>query len=307
MQTKLKTLFLIVLALAFASLSTAPVFAQASTTQTTFSTAVAYGDTTVNLTSATSITGMTQGACTYLILADKEVMCVISISGTAAFVQRGYDGFQAAHTTAAAVWYGPPNYFSISNREPSGTCVAANEPALPRFFITTGNGWNCPTAGPRSGQWTLQYPAPGTFAGTDNSQYGAPSALQVCHAQYSFAVDGGVVGLITPSRNCTIPINAVIWQAYSVMTTAPIGSTGNVSVGLSAGAGGAAALLAATARGSLTIGTIWQSPMVQTTASASNTAYVKMSAAGSVTVTVATNALTAGVMDIYVYYTVLPA
>ena len=308
-MNKIRNFLVLVMALAMASSA----FGQLTTSQTTFSVAVGYSDKTVYLTSVTpntgaqGVLGLNLGAFQTVIYVDKEAMGVVSVNGTAVVVQRGIDGTrQSAHTTGALVWFGAPTYFSL-NADPAGTCIAANEVALPRFFELTGNGWTCPGAGPRNGQWTLQYPAPSTGLSVDNSQYGAPSALQVCHAQYNFAVDGGAVGLITPARNCVIPINALIWQAYSVNTVAPIGSTGNVSIGLSAGAGGAAALLAATARGSLTVGTIFQAPMVQTTASASNSAYVKMSAAGSVTVTVATNALTAGIIDVYVFYTVLPA
>ncbi len=281
---------------------TCAAFGQVATVSTTFSTAVAYNATTVNLTSATGVTGLNQGAFTTMLYVDRELMGVISISGTAAVVQRGADGTkQSAHNTAAFVWVGPPNYFSL-NSDPIGTCVRANEVALPRFYEMSGNGFDCPAAGPRANQWTVTYAAPGTFSTTDNSQTGVPSGLKVCHATYSFAVDGGAVSTITPSKNCTVPINAVIYQAFTVVGATTVGTTGNVSVGLSAGAGGAAALLAATARASLTTGLMFQAPPVPAAASASNTSFVKMSAAGAITVTIATNALTAGILDVYVFY-----
>jgi hypothetical protein len=300
----LKNLFVLGLALLVISISA---FAQATTASTTFSTTVQVGDQQVYLTSATGVSSATQGAFNTVLYADREAMGVISVVGTLATVQRGIDGtIVSGHQTSATVWVGPPNYFSQNVHDPSGYCLNAQGSidalALPRIFEMSGNGYMCPAAGPNANQWTLQYPAPTTTLPTDTSLWGIPIGLKVCHASYSFAVDGGAVGLITPKRNCVIPINAVIYQGFTVVGVTTVGSSGNVSVGLSAGGGGAAAILAATARASLTTGLMFQAPPVPTTASASNTSMIKMSAAGTVTVTVATNALTSGDLEIYVFY-----
>ena len=87
---------------------------------------------------------------------------------------------------------------------------------------------------------------------------GGNTALRVCHATYTFAVDGGVASTITPATNCVIPINSLIYQATINPTATTVGTTGNISFGLSAGGAGVAALLAATARASLAAGDVYQ-------------------------------------------------
>lgn len=301
-----KTLFVLALSLAVVS----GAFAQATTPQTTLSAAITSGATQIRVAS-TSSSGITPsmnmaaanlGAFQTELWVDAELIGVTSISGTTLTVQRGLEGTnQASHASSAVVWWGPPNYFSLNVTEPGGSCTAANVVALPRFFVFSGNGWACPTAGARNGLWTLQYPRMAEVAPADSGITGTV-ATGVCHAQYSFAQDGGAVSTITPFKNCTIPINSVIWQGITEVGATTVGSTGNVSVGLSAGGGTTTSLLAATARASLTTGLMFQAPMVQTTASASNTGYIKLSAAAQVTVTVSTNALTAGTLDVYVFY-----
>lgn len=303
MKNILKSLFVLPLALALCSLA----FGQATTTSTTFSLAVAYGDSVVNVTSATGMSAPVQGAFQTLLYVDKEAMGVMSINGTSISVQRGLDGTkQSAHATSAPVWIGAPNYFSL-NSDPTGACTSTNEAALPRFFEMSGNGWTCPSTGYRSGLWTLAYPAPNTTAPPDNTQAGS-SVSYVAHARYNFATDGGAISTITPAIGATIPINAVITKVLITCITTTVGSTGNVSAGLSAGGAGAAALWAATARASCSAGTMFDGvPLAGATASLANATYIKMSAAGNVTFTIASNALTAGVVDIDVWYTVLIA
>ncbi len=118
--------------------------------------------------------------------------------------------------------------------------------------------------------------------------------MRVAHARYSFAVDGGVIGLITPVSNAVIPANAIIVAANINSPTALVGATATISVGTSAGSS-AASLLAATAVASYSANALLNG--VPTFA-----VPVKMSAAGSVTLTVATAALTAGIVDVNVLY-----
>lgn len=114
---------------------------------------------------------------------------------------------------------------------------------------------------------------------------------------YDFANDGGAIGLIQPQINVQIPANFVI-QNVSLNSTTAVTSAGSatVSVGLSAGGGGAAALVAATGKASWTANAFVQGVPVPQTAST----WIKMSAAGFVTVTVATAALTGGHIEIII-------
>jgi len=121
--------------------------------------------------------------------------------------------------------------------------------------------------------------------------------LRTARAKYDFAVDGGATALITPKTGDTIPDNAILLACYINSTTAVLASGGaaNVSVGLSAGAGGAAALLAATAKASFSLDAILVGVPVPATP-------IKMTAAGRITITPDTNALTAGVIEVVVIY-----
>lgn len=118
----------------------------------------------------------------------------------------------------------------------------------------------------------------------------------VAYAKYDFAVDGGAIGLITPVVNETIPNKAIITNVIMDWTTAVTsGGSATVSAGTSAGSG-AASILAATAKASLT-------GLVQTVPIPSDsTKFVKLTAAGLVTLTVAVAALTAGVCEMWIEY-----
>lgn len=128
----------------------------------------------------------------------------------------------------------------------------------------------------------------------------------LCKTRYDFAVDGGAVSTITPKQNGIIPIYAIITECLIYVITTTVGSTGNISIGLSAGGAGVAALLAATARASLSAGSFFQGIPVQS-ATGANTSLIHMSAAGSPTVTISTNALTAGVIEIFTRFVLASA
>ena len=132
---------------------------------------------------------------------------------------------------------------------------------------------------------------------TPNTAMGE-SVLRCGHAQYSFAVDGGAQSTITMASNCTIPANAVVMNAGINSSTACAGATATIAVGLSAGGGGTTSLLGATAVASFTTNAKLQSAIVPQTASG----WLKLSAAAQVTVTIATANLTAGIIEIYVFY-----
>lgn len=124
----------------------------------------------------------------------------------------------------------------------------------------------------------------------------SPTAALIGYARYNFAVDGGgAPGLITPAVNTTIPINAIITGCVINSTTALVGPT-QLSIGLSAGGGGAAALLALTNTASFSLDAkIAGVPVPQTAAT-----WIKMSAAGSITVTTTVAPASAGVIEIWV-------
>jgi hypothetical protein len=125
----------------------------------------------------------------------------------------------------------------------------------------------------------------------------APSAglgiLGVAHAIYSFATDGGAS--CTPALNATIPAGAILIGATVNPTTAPL-AAGSATVGVGTTAGSTStSILAATAKATLSIDALING--VPTLA-----APVKLSAAGQISILIATGPLTAGVIEIFVYY-----
>lgn len=123
--------------------------------------------------------------------------------------------------------------------------------------------------------------------------------LQTAKAIYSFATDGGAISTIIPKRTASLPDNAVIVGGTINSTTACVGASGTLSVGTSAGSS-TTSLLAATAVASLSLDA--KINAVPTFASP-----VKLTAAGNVTVSIATTAFTAGVVEITLFYFVANA
>lgn len=123
------------------------------------------------------------------------------------------------------------------------------------------------------------------------------SVLRVAKAVYSFAVDGGAVSTITPNATVSLPDNAVI-VAATINSTTAVTSAGaaTVAVGTSAGSS-TTSILGATAKASLSADAVLNGVPVFATP-------VKLTAAGNVTFTVGTAALTAGVIEATIYYTV---
>lgn len=136
-----------------------------------------------------------------------------------------------------------------------------------------------------------------TRGSTSGSSAAGNNNMNVAHAIYSFAVDGGAVATITPVSNATIPANAILVGATINSTTA-VTSAGaaTVSVGTAAGSS-TTSILAATGKASFTTDAMLNGVPVFATP-------VKMTAAGAITLTVATSALTAGIIEVFVYYTV---
>lgn len=120
---------------------------------------------------------------------------------------------------------------------------------------------------------------------------------RIATALYSFAVDGGAQGAITPATNTTIPAGAIVYASVLHATTA-VTSAGaaTLSAGTVAGSG-AASVAAATAKASLSDDAVVQGIDYNTTKP------FVMTAAGKINVTVGTADLTAGVVEIFVVYT----
>lgn len=116
----------------------------------------------------------------------------------------------------------------------------------------------------------------------------------VARARYNFALDGGAISTISPKLGCTLPDNAVIVGGTINSTTAVTGAGASVSVGTSAGSS-TTALLAATVVGSLTLDA--RINAVPTFATP-----VKLTAQGDITFTITGGALTAGVIEVALFY-----
>lgn len=121
---------------------------------------------------------------------------------------------------------------------------------------------------------------------------------RVAHWKYDFAVDGGVVGEIIPAKTVYLPANAIVIGGIVNVTTALLAAGGAATIAIGTHAGATtSALMAATNKTSFTLAALMAIVPVWTAASA-----FKMSVEGQISITVATNALTAGVMEGFVEY-----
>lgn len=128
------------------------------------------------------------------------------------------------------------------------------------------------------------------------AQRGA-GALQEVKVTYDFAVDGGAVGTITPKATVVIPAGAVIFGGFIQGITLPTSGGGaTIAIGLGSGAQ-VAALKAATAIATYAAGATVALIPVFTAASV-----VKAAAETAVTFTIATAALTAGKVQVTLFY-----
>lgn len=114
-------------------------------------------------------------------------------------------------------------------------------------------------------------------------------------ATYSFATDGGAQGTITPAITESIPLGAIVTGVYVDCTTNVAPATGAT---IAINGGGQVLVSAATATShGLNTGTVKKSLALASSATA-----IKATTNGSITLTVASADLTAGVVNIYVDY-----
>lgn len=133
-----------------------------------------------------------------------------------------------------------------------------------------------------------------------NKAFSGLGGLRVAHAIYDFAADGGAVATIAPRNSDTIPDNAIMVGGTINVTTAVLsGGSATVAIGTSAGSS-ATSIKAATAKASLSADAVLNAVPVFATP-------VKMTAAGTITFTVAVSALTAGVIEVWIFYVLASA
>jgi len=285
------------------------------------------GDQKVYLTSGAGV-----AANTTLMQIENELLGVVSVNGSVVSTIRGIAGTQAAaHPTNSSVGIGAPADFNRSIPASLGfdglESLAGIRRLLPVLFATlpaasagnegaiaavadsatvipgatvTGSGTGHVLAYSNGSAWLVAGATAGS--GIPESSLLPASAfalneLRTAHAKYDFAVDGGAATTITLASNSTIPNKAIILGGIINVTTAVTsGGAANVAVGTSAGSA-ADSLLAATAKASFSLNALLATVPVFTAATA-----FKMTAAGSITTTIDTNALTAGVFEVFVVY-----
>lgn len=151
-----------------------------------------------------------------------------------------------------------------------------------------------PTAGTTAFLGAVTYGAIDDVGQTLTTELVTKDGVHQASARYSFAVDGGVSGLITLATSDIIPLGAVVWAGFIYCPTAGAsGGSATVAVGTSAGSA-ANSIKTATAIASYSAAAV-------VIATANATPFV-MTAAGTITVTIATADLTAGIFDIVVNY-----
>lgn len=117
--------------------------------------------------------------------------------------------------------------------------------------------------------------------------------LMTAHARYDFAVDGGAVSTIVPSNSAIIPDNAIITNVFHSTTTA-LTSGGSATLAITAGGVTLNAAVAFDNADYADEGVI------------ANAVNDKTTSATGIQFVIATAALTAGVVDVYVQYYVGP-
>jgi predicted RecA/RadA family phage recombinase len=121
---------------------------------------------------------------------------------------------------------------------------------------------------------------------------GQVNGVRVAHALYDYSVDGGAT--CTPANSDTIPDNAVVFGGV-VNSTAAVTASGSATVAIGTAAGSASnSILTATGKASLGLDAV-----VAPTCAATP---FKMSAAGKISVAIATGPLTAGQIEVWVLY-----
>jgi hypothetical protein len=210
-------------------------------------------------------------------------------------------------------------YYWVQAIYPGGKSLLGGAPVITTIASTDGNNrvlieWNpmagaigyniyytttstAPTGAALATTFLGSTTAPNfTDAGASNSPgtgFVVYDGVRVARARYEFDIDGDPLapGLITLANSDTIPAGAILIAATLYTSTAFAGAT-NVGVGTSAGSS-ATSIRASTAIATFT-GLL--------NGSVTQIAPVRMTAAGTITITSTVAPLTAGVMEIIVLY-----
>ena len=113
--------------------------------------------------------------------------------------------------------------------------------------------------------------------------------LITAHAKYDFAVDGGAASTIVPDNSAIIPDNAVITNVYHSTTTALT-------------SGGSATLALTTGGVTLNAAVAFDNADYADESVIANAVNDKTTSSTGIQFVIATAALTAGVVDVYVQY-----
>ncbi len=185
-------------------------FAQSNTlTQTTTAAAMAKGDGTISLTSATGISAGsfdsgTVGTQLYVVDIGQqkgEVMTVLSISGTIAKVAR-FSGVAVAHASGAMVLAGAPNLFK--KYDPTGSCTRAQTEVTPVVNTLTGAQWQCSTS---TLTWIPSWGTPGSNQVVSSTAYTVPAGAVV--------VGGPLITTDTGTAAGTSFVPSIGWNGQS--------------------------------------------------------------------------------------------
>jgi len=135
-----RTLTQTLVAVALVALTAVPVLAQATLNRTSFSAAVNATQTTVPLTSASTV------VAGHELFADGEAMLVLTTpTDTNVQVRRGYDGTgNAPHAASTLVYTGTPSRF-LSRDPVPGSCTPSTvtSGALPAINVRNSTVWDC--------------------------------------------------------------------------------------------------------------------------------------------------------------------
>lgn len=133
---------------------------------TTLSSAVATPNTTtINLSTTGMLSSGPSNQINTALYVDRELMWVTTVvDSTHAIVQRGKNQTRPfVHASGATVYFNPsgsPITIDFFSNQPDvaeswGSCLASNEQALPKIYVTTGDVFDCKRTGAAgtSGQW----------------------------------------------------------------------------------------------------------------------------------------------------------
>jgi len=206
MKRILHVLTLAIVLMAFASVG---LFAQATTTQTTLSTAITTTSMrTIVVASATNITApnLSAGTSTDLYI-DTEAFHVEAVNGTTLTVTRGANGTRATtHNMGQVVYAGTPGQSGPFTAYPRwGSCTASQQPILPVIDYVDQYIFNCVTGTNGVGTWVV------VISGTTNYPVVQTLSTAYTNATTTFSNVAGMAFPVHAGVSYTLRCE-IIWQ-----------------------------------------------------------------------------------------------